>query len=59
MPDSNKPIHIRELQWLAQFYESHGQKKEAQKIQKELAALQARLTENVLEMFNRDEEKQA
>jgi len=51
---------IRELQWLAQYYERHGMKKEAKEIRDTLSAHQTRNLRSgeVIPMFN-EEEKQA
>ncbi len=51
---------IRELQWLARFYEKHGRKKEAKEIRDSISAQQSRNwgSPEVIQMFQ-DEEKQA
>ncbi len=50
---------IRELQWLAQYYERHGMKKEAKEIRDTLSAQQVRClrTGEVIPMFNEEEKK--
>jgi ribulose bisphosphate carboxylase small subunit len=48
---------IRELQWLAYYYELRGHKKEASSIMAELNALRRQHSGEVLELFARDDEE--
>ncbi len=53
-------VSIRELQWLAKFYEKHGLQKEAKEIRDSLGKREFsnRHSGEVIQMFQ-DEEKQA
>jgi hypothetical protein len=50
---------IRELQWLAQYYERHGMKKEAKEIRDTLSAQQTRYLRSgeVIPMYTEEEKK--
>ena len=60
MSELERSPHIRELQWLARYYETHGHKQESGEILAELDVLRAQHCGDVIEMFSREEdEKQA
>ncbi|HEY9712520.1 MAG TPA: hypothetical protein V6C72_03560 [Chroococcales cyanobacterium] len=53
------PQHIRELEWLGRYFQSHGMDKEAEEIstalEKRRKSVEARNDDNVVDMFASEE----
>ncbi|HEY9719482.1 MAG TPA: hypothetical protein V6C69_18530 [Trichormus sp.] len=54
MPASDEPVHIRELEWLAHYYDHRGFKDKAQEIN---SALNDQKTRNIIAMFEDDDQE--